>query len=407
MKRVLTGQQTGLLGGPLYTTFKVLTAIRIAEESKGEAVYWLETNDADFREISVIDYINSTGELKSLRWQFDTNGASTGYIKVNRDLVDIINCFFDDISQTEYTADLRKTALECYSEGRTLEQASLKLAERLFRGFDVKLFTPFNEDFRKRSRRILLDEALRTEPGDQCNMFILDGTVRRSVFRDSEGFITRNGERIEPENYPLLPNVKTRNLCQDDYFGASVYVGGPGELKYTKELAPWYDYHSVKAAEVVPRMSLTFLEPKTLRLLKKLNKRPDQMSEYRRETVGKSILREVSDRDPAEVYKKAKETGDIWLDELGSIGIDRKRAERVITDMLKSETGRMRKEMKEKHSGLVKAAESVYDMLRPFDKPQERVFNIFYYMNRYGGIEFIKWLYKNYNEAEYMEVSGG
>ena len=51
-KTVVTGQQIGILGGPLYTTLKVLGAVRLAQEFKGRAVYWLETNDADFDDLS-------------------------------------------------------------------------------------------------------------------------------------------------------------------------------------------------------------------------------------------------------------------------------------------------------------------------------------------------------------------
>ena len=96
-KRYVTGQQLGLLGGPLYTTYKVLGALHYAEKNRGEAVYWLETNDADFNEINQIHYIDSDKNLRSLKWEIDSKGYSCGRIQVDEKLVSILNEFFNTI----------------------------------------------------------------------------------------------------------------------------------------------------------------------------------------------------------------------------------------------------------------------------------------------------------------------
>ena len=64
-KPVITGQQIGLLGGPLYTTYKVLGALVYSREIGGNAIYWLETNDADFQEINHLDYLDAQGDLRT------------------------------------------------------------------------------------------------------------------------------------------------------------------------------------------------------------------------------------------------------------------------------------------------------------------------------------------------------
>src|SRR6266576_2316298 len=54
---VVTGQQVGLFGGPLFSILKALTAIKLAEEATGAGVdsvpvFWLATNDHDLAEVN-------------------------------------------------------------------------------------------------------------------------------------------------------------------------------------------------------------------------------------------------------------------------------------------------------------------------------------------------------------------
>ena len=93
-KTVITGQQIGLLGGPLYTTYKVLGAIHYAREIGGKHIYWMENNDADFNEINHIDYIDARGALRTLTWDIDSQGYSCGLIEIESSLVETLNEFF-------------------------------------------------------------------------------------------------------------------------------------------------------------------------------------------------------------------------------------------------------------------------------------------------------------------------
>ena len=62
---VVTGQQLGILGGPLYTTYKVLGAAKYAAELQGRAVYWIGTNDSDFDEIKHLAFLSADGALET------------------------------------------------------------------------------------------------------------------------------------------------------------------------------------------------------------------------------------------------------------------------------------------------------------------------------------------------------
>src|SRR5579884_2804763 len=54
---VVTGQQVGLFGGPAYTIYKALTAVRLAAQLTREGIpavplFWLPTEDHDFAEVN-------------------------------------------------------------------------------------------------------------------------------------------------------------------------------------------------------------------------------------------------------------------------------------------------------------------------------------------------------------------
>ena len=67
----VTGQQVGLFGGPLFTVFKVLSSVRLAEEATAHGVptvpvLWLATADHDLAEVNHTFLAGSGGEPERL-----------------------------------------------------------------------------------------------------------------------------------------------------------------------------------------------------------------------------------------------------------------------------------------------------------------------------------------------------
>jgi bacillithiol synthase len=65
---VLTGQQVGLFSGPLFTIYKALSAIRVAEALgtlgvKAVPVFWMASEDHDFEEVSNAFAMDANGRL--------------------------------------------------------------------------------------------------------------------------------------------------------------------------------------------------------------------------------------------------------------------------------------------------------------------------------------------------------
>src|SRR5207244_6249484 len=69
----------------------------------------------------------------------------------------------------------------------------------------------------------------------------------------------------------LSPNVLVRLAMQDAIFPTAAYVGGPAEIAYFGQAAAVYEVLGRAVPPVVPRISVTILEPRVARALKKYN----------------------------------------------------------------------------------------------------------------------------------------
>ena len=68
---LVTGQQVGLFGGPLFSMFKALSTVRLAREATDAGsdcvpVFWLATTDHDLDEISHVSILGPDGSLQKL-----------------------------------------------------------------------------------------------------------------------------------------------------------------------------------------------------------------------------------------------------------------------------------------------------------------------------------------------------
>jgi len=74
---VVTGQQVALFGGPLFSIFKAITAIKLAEEAGKKGIecvpiFWLATEDHDFAEVN---HANLLGKEKAALTRIDVHAG--------------------------------------------------------------------------------------------------------------------------------------------------------------------------------------------------------------------------------------------------------------------------------------------------------------------------------------------
>src|SRR5436305_4377924 len=82
---IVSGQQVALFGGPAYSLYKALTAIKLAKELERRGtptvpIFWLATQDHDFAEVSQVK-LRAAGEFKAFSvQQTGVEGAPVGSV---------------------------------------------------------------------------------------------------------------------------------------------------------------------------------------------------------------------------------------------------------------------------------------------------------------------------------------
>jgi len=145
---VVTGQQVGILGGPLYTFYKTFTTIELAKKLSAEypgtafvPVFWLETEDHDLDEISVTKVLDGESQLRTLRYTRPTTPEDenrpmrkqAALIPLEEaPLTQILNELREALPPTTFTNDLLRELEDYYKPGATFLDAFAKLMMRYF-----------------------------------------------------------------------------------------------------------------------------------------------------------------------------------------------------------------------------------------------------------------------------------
>src|SRR4030095_9740168 len=111
---VVTGQQAGLFGGPLFTLLKALTAIQLAERVRSEhrvravAVFWVDAEDHDWNEVKACRVLNAEQAPRSVSVG-DLPGAHAGpvaRVRLNDSIATALSELQSALPGTEFTPAL-------------------------------------------------------------------------------------------------------------------------------------------------------------------------------------------------------------------------------------------------------------------------------------------------------------
>lgn len=271
---VVTGQQMGLMGGPLYTIYKTLNTVLICQELKRRfedkkfvPILWMEGEDADFDEVSFLNYFKDN-EIRKFQYE-DTHLNSIGQR--------ILDLGINDLS---YILNIEQPF---ESERRWVEAFYLYFKPILdefgiiaFHSNENYVYTktiPFwntvLDNHSKLSDLIFSHSQKLEQTGEQLQVSIQEGETFLFKHTENERKKIKSLEEIDINNDWLSPNVLLRPLYQDYIFPNVVYVAGNAEISYQMQIETAYQIFDRAAPVLFPRTHHIVINPKMDRLLQK------------------------------------------------------------------------------------------------------------------------------------------
>jgi uncharacterized protein YllA (UPF0747 family) len=260
---VASGQQPGLLGGPLLTLIKacaVAAEVRRRRAAGREAVgfFWLATNDDDLPEMGWAR-VALGEEVVTVREERWPRGATTaGHVLLGGAAVAMLEQVATH-SVGERAREALALARRCYQPGVTLGEATGRFLGELLRGLGVVLVDALEPALAKAGRDTLIQVLARLpqawsalQAGGEAMAAqgwpvpLRLAAARLPVFRLHDGRRERLAARggacppallREVERHPerFSPNVWVRPLLQDAVLHTSTALLGGAELAYHRQ----------------------------------------------------------------------------------------------------------------------------------------------------------------------------
>lgn len=431
---MVTGQQVGLFGGPLFTPFKAATALaRASQATKAgrphAGIFWLATEDHDFAEINHVVF-PARRELRKLVYSHaPTSARPVGGIVLDES----INPLLDQAWELLGSSDAMDALAAAYQPGRTFAQA--------FRDFYAKAFAVEGLlilDAEGRAIHRMGAPVLRAgiEQADELHAALLErnrqltaagyhaqvavGAQNSLLFLLDE----RTGERValkrtapsaqEPEglwaaarrNYStaelvgildaeperISPSALLRPVFQDFLLSTSATIGGPAEVAYFAQSAVLFERILGRVTPALPRFSATLVEPAIAELLSQHQLTLEQVLASTPDSLAQLMAARAL---PPETRKKLAATGTALEADLTPLVEWMNSADEGLGRSARTAASKMRYQMNrlrrlaanfelQREATLGRHAEAIGQALFPGGALQERVHGAAYYLARYG-----------------------
>jgi len=426
---ILTGQQAGLFGGPLYTLLKALSTLKLAEQVSREfnvavvPVFWVDAEDHDWDEVRSCTVFDA--ELTPQTVSLPPNTAHTGTVAAIH-LDQSVSAALDDLERllpaTEFTPSLLADLRRFYAPGAGMADAFSRWLEHVLgdRGLVVydasdplakplaasvfarELATPGQtSQLAGRAGAELAARGYHSQvhtQDDGLALFHLEGG--RHAIRQQNGYFVAGDKRYaqaelltaaDQQPATFSPNVLLRPIVQDTLFPTVCYVAGPSELAYLGQLRQVYEHFGVAMPLVFPRASATLIDTAAYRFLSKY-RLPFEALQAQDESALNELLKQQMPAEIEQAFEAATQAIDSSITRVvGAMPL----VDPTLEGAARSTLGRMTHDLQTLRAKTVQAAKRRDDTLRrqfvrtraltyPNAHPQQRVIGFVSFLNQYG-----------------------
>lgn len=282
-RAIVTGQQPGVLGGPLLSLYKAATAIALAraiEQRDGQPcvpVFWLGADDDDFAEVRDLSVL--ANDYSRLDVALDASAYRPG-LRVGDMNAGALRAVWSAVSPALPAGPAHDhLAAAVSAAGDFADGAARALVAAT--GGEIVIVDARAPQLKEAGRDLLLsfydrESELRSlleadsaalerdgyhaqvQWGQDSGLFVVEGGVRQRVPAEQRD---RVRAQIERDISTVAPGVIARNLLQDSVLAPLAVVLGPAEIAYRAQMTGIYRALGVAMPVVAPRLSATYLPP--------------------------------------------------------------------------------------------------------------------------------------------------
>lgn len=308
---VVTGQQVGLFGGPLFTPLKAATALARARQGTANgrphaAIFWLATEDHDFAEIDHVTF-PSRKELRTLVYgKAPALPVPVGGVALDETIAPLMEQAWELLGYSDAMEGLEAA----YKPGRTFAQAFAEFYRKVFAAQGLLVLDAAGSAVHRMGAPVL---RAALEQADELHaallernraleaagyhaqvavaaqssvLFLMDEKTgaRQALKRmapsaeEPQGLWQAGRDKFttgdllgvlaaEPER--ISPAALLRPVFQDYLLGTSLTIGGPAEIAYFAQSAVLFEKILGRMTPAEPRFSTTLIEPAMAELLHK------------------------------------------------------------------------------------------------------------------------------------------
>ncbi|MEE8350010.1 MAG: bacillithiol biosynthesis cysteine-adding enzyme BshC [Acidobacteriota bacterium] len=419
---VVTGQQTGFLGGPAFTMYKALTAIRLTQLLNEEGycavpVFWLASDDSDFQEVHSTFFFGEDEEPFPVRYPDVDADRSRMAGTVSLEKVEECLKYLQTRGlKGEFQSEVLDMLRETYSPNHVFSEGLGAWLSRLFEPYGLVLFDPLTPGYKRNLKSLfhtavnqrrdivqaLIQRAdLLREKGFDPQVRVVDseslifwkeGDKRYKLeYGEKGGYEKKTDLSVrlseeellkELDDEHLAPNVLLRPILQDHLFPTVAYVGGPSEVAYFAQIGAISPFWNQEMA-VFPRLGVTIVDRKSQRLLKKYGISASDLLKLTSDEVAHKVLQ---GRDSGKLLKQLELVQGSMRAQLKSLRDEFQEVDPTVAEMLVGTEKKIDYQIEKiekrfvsnyrtRTENLGQHLNYLYSRLYPMGKLQERVVN--------------------------------
>ncbi len=299
---IVTAHQPYLFGGPLYFILKILSTVKLAQQSKAAfpdynfvPVFYIGGEDHDIDESNNVTVFN-----KKVVWSTDQRGP-VGRM-TTQDISTALEEVIAILGKSENALKLEADLSECYGAGKEINHAITCFIHHVLADYQLLVINADDLKAKKSFKSIIKDEVLNgiaehlvTSQQEELkkmglkpqafvrpiNFFYLSAEGRNRIIKENESFLINNTEikfsisemELELENHPerFSPNVIMRPLYEEFILPSVAFVGGGGELAYWIDRKLLFEHFNVHMPVLVRRDSMMIVDQGSMKKLAKLH----------------------------------------------------------------------------------------------------------------------------------------